>query len=136
MTTTRHDLVEVIAKKTLGIKDYNTLVREVAAFLLEENLVNDLDSIMRDVIQFRLASGIIEAVVVSAHPLSDADLKDVKDLLRQEYPDAKSYIVDQRLDPSVIGGVKINLPGAQLDLSIFEKLSLFKRQTAIGKEAI
>ena len=134
MTYTRHNLSTVIGKKTLNITDRKALVNEIAAYLLEENLTADLDSIMRDVMQYRLENGIVEAVVVSAHELSAVDMKDIEELLKAEYPTAKSYVIDQRYDPDVIGGVKIDLPGAQLDLTVFEKLSVFKRHAVAGKE--
>ncbi len=134
MSKSRKGLVDLICQRTLHITDKSKLVSEIAAYLLEENLTSDLDSIMRDVMKYRLEQGIVEVDVISAHKLSGQDLTDIKELLVAEYPDAKSYSIDERIDPYVVGGVKLEFPGAQLDLSIFSKLNLFKRQVASGKE--
>jgi F0F1-type ATP synthase delta subunit len=133
MKKSRNELSELIGKKTMHITDYDALVNEIAAYLLMENITSDLDSIMRDVMQYRFAMGIVEATVYSAHELSQTDLDDIDQVLRTEYPQATSYIVDQKIDTSVVGGVKIEFPGAELDLSIFSRLNLFKRQVEAGK---
>ncbi len=133
MIKSRNELSEIIGNKTMHITDYDTLVNEIAAYLLTQNATADLDSIMRDVMQYRFEQGVVEAIVYSAHELSQIDLDDIDQVLRAEYPSAKSYIVDQKIDTNVIGGVKIEFPGAQLDLSIFSRLNLFKRQVEAGK---
>lgn len=133
MIKSRKDLAEYIATRTLDISDRETLVNEVAAYLLEENLTSDLDSLMRDVMLYRLEKGIVEVVVKSAHELSTQDVNDIYDVLKVEYPTAKSYTVDQIIDSNIIGGVKLEFPGAQLDLSIFSRLNLFKRHVEAGK---
>lgn len=133
MIKSRQDLSEYIGERTLNITDREKLVNEIAAYLLEENLTADLDSIMRDVMQYRLKHGIVEVVVISAHTLSQTDLDDIYNVLKSEYPSAKSYTVDQQIDSNVVGGVKLEFPGSQLDLTIFSRLNLFKRQVEAGK---
>jgi len=133
MKKSRNELSELIGKRTMHVSEYDALVNEIAAYLLMENITSDLDSIMRDVMQYRFENGIVEATVLSAHELSKADLDDIDQVLRAEYPSANTYIVDQKIDTSLVGGVKIEFPGAQLDLSIFSRLNLFKRQVEAGK---
>ncbi|MEI7632231.1 MAG: F0F1 ATP synthase subunit delta [bacterium] len=134
MKQPRHLLVEVIAKRTLKINDNPTLVNEIAAYLLAENRVDELESILRDVIEYRAMHGKVEATVISAHELPSLIKNDVKELLLQEYPNADSVVVSEKLDSSVIGGVKVVLPHEQLDLTVRSKLSDFKRLTMAGKE--
>ena len=133
MKKSRNELSELIGKRTMHVSEYDALVNEIAAYLLMENITSDLDSIMRDVMQYRFEHGIVEATVLSAHELSKVDLDDIDQVLRAEYPSATTYIVDQKIDTSLVGGVKIEFPGAQLDLSIFSRLNLFKRQVEAGK---
>jgi len=133
MKKSRNELSELIGKRTMHVSEYGALVNEIAAYLLMENITSDLDSIMRDVMQYRFEHGIVEATVLSAHELSKVDLDDIDQVLRAEYPSATTYIVDQKIDTSLVGGVKIEFPGAQLDLSIFSRLNLFKRQVEAGK---
>lgn len=128
MISTRHNLAEVIGKKTLNITEGSKLAKEIAQFLLDEKLTNDLDSIMRDVMQYRLDNGIVEVTAISANQLSDTDLKDIEALLHREYPDGKRFIIDQTINPEMIGGVKLEFPGSQLDLSLRARLSTFKQK--------
>ena len=134
MKQPRHLLVEVIGKRTLEVLDSKKLVTEVAAYLLAENRVDELESILRDVIEYRAVHGIVEASVVSAHEL-DARLRtDVVNLLKQEYPKAESVVVSEKIDTQVVGGVRVVLPNQQLDLTVRSKLSDFKRLAMAGKE--
>ena len=133
MIKSRQDLSEIIGERTLHLTDREKLVNEIAAYLLEENLTADLDSLMRDVMQYRLEKGIVEVIVISAHQLSQDDIDDIYEVLKEEYPTAKTYTVDQQIDSRVVGGVKLEFPGSQLDLTIFSRLNLFKRHVEAGK---
>lgn len=126
-TATRSELAEIIGEKTLHISDTKKLVRSVAAYLTEQDKPVDLNSLVRDIMQYRLEHGIAEVVVVSAHPITPAVVADVKALVKEHYPDVKSVRIDTRIDESVVGGVRIELPHEALDLSIRSKLNLFKR---------
>lgn|SRR5690606_31599972 len=126
-TATRSELAEIIGEKTLHISDTKKLVRSVAAYLAEMDKPVDLDSLMRDVMQYRLEQGIVEAVVVSAHPLTPQVITDVKSLIKEHLPGTKSIKIDTRIDESLVGGVRIELPHEALDLSVRSKLNLFKR---------
>lgn len=126
----RKELAEVIGEKTLHISSKQELAASIAAYIASEQSSVDIDSLMRDVMQYRQDKGIVEAVAVCAHPLEDRVIKDIEDLLREHFPDAKSIIVDQRIDESVVGGVRIELPQESLDLSLKSKLNTFKRLVA------
>jgi F0F1-type ATP synthase delta subunit len=130
----RHHLAEVIGKRTMNIKDRDLLVREIAAYLLHEHHTAELSSLVRDVMQYRADHGVVEAVAVSAHGLSDRMAKGVEKILKDAYPGATEVIVRERQDESVVGGIRIELANDQLDLTVRSKLSKFKRLTAAGKE--
>ncbi|MCW1907747.1 MAG: F0F1 ATP synthase subunit delta [Candidatus Saccharibacteria bacterium] len=130
MKQSRHLLAQAVADKTLHIKDMKQLSREVAAYLLHEGLVDELDSLLRDVIAIRAEHGLVEAEAVSAHQLSDADLNDVRAILKEYYPHAKQVTVHQRLDANLVGGIKLVMPHQQLDESVRASISKFKSLTA------
>ncbi len=134
MKQPRHLLVETIGARTLNIVDAKLLAQEIAAYLLSENRVNELDSIMRDVIAYRAERGVVEAEAVSAHELTNNVKDDIKVLMKQNYPDAKSVTISERIDTNVVGGVRVVLPHEQLDLTVRSKLANFKRLTMAGKE--
>lgn len=127
---TRKELAEIIGEKTLHISDKQKLVRSIAAYFAAEHKAVDMDSLMRDVMQYRIERGYIEAVAVSAHDLSQQVLDDIVDLLKEHYPAAKHIRVDGVIDHNVVGGIRIELPQETLDLSVKSKLNLFKRLVA------
>lgn len=125
---TRKELAEIIGEKTLHLRGRGNLARSVAAYAASEpGSIKDVDSLVRDIMQYRLERGLVEAVAVSAHELSPAVIKDIEDLLKDHFPNAKSVLVDTRLDESVVGGVRIELPQETLDLSVRSKLNTLKR---------
>jgi len=132
MKVPRAQVAEAIAKKTLTEHDPAVLAREIAAYLLTENRVQDLDSLMRDVMAYRQEHGVVEATVMSAHDLT-ADVKsEVAGLVQDHYPAAKMVIIRETHDPEVIGGLKVKLANEQLDLSVRARLDTFKRLTLEG----
>lgn len=132
MKVARTELATVIGERTLHVTDVKELTRELAAYLLSENRVSELESLMRDVLTYRQSHGIIEAVASSAHELGQVVEQEVAELLREQYPDAKQVIVRGRHDPELIGGLKVQLPNEQLDMSVRAKLATFKRLTTEG----
>lgn len=126
----RSDLAVVLAERTLNISDSQLLAREIAAYLLTQNRTADLESLLRDIMQYRADKGIVEAVAIGAHELGDQVLADVREVLKQEYPNAKQVIVRERHDPSLVGGVRVKMANEQLDMSVHAKLNAFKRLIA------
>lgn len=134
MKVARHTLAEAIAKRTMHVQDKNLLAREIAAYLLEERRTAELESILRDIMQYRTDHGILEAKVVVAYEATQEVLSDVKKLLHDAYPKATTIHVSPRTDRDIIGGVRIDMANEQLDLTVAAKLATLKRLTAIDKE--
>lgn len=130
----RRDLAAVIGEHTLRIKDVRKLAGAIAGYLLEEGRTADLESLIRDIMQYRMDHGIVEADIVSAHELPDHVMDDVKAILKREYPHAKEIDLDTEINPNVIGGVRIELPNEQLDMTVKAKLDTFKRLTVGGAQ--
>jgi F0F1-type ATP synthase delta subunit len=134
MRTPRTSISNIVAERSLRRGISKKLSREVAAYLLSERRTSELASILRD-IQFDWAeSGFVEVLAASAYPLSARVKLDIKKQIKQLYPRAKQIIVTEIHDPSVIGGVRLNLANQQLDLSVKAKLNKFKQLTTAGKD--
>ncbi len=129
----RHALAKVLAKKSLGNVAEKRFSQEIAAYLLSARRTNELDSLLRDIQQYRADNGIVEVIAVSAHPLTDKVRKEIEAQVRELYPSAKTIIITEERDTGVIGGVKIELANQQLDLSIRNKLNRFKQLTTAGE---
>lgn len=130
MKEPRYQLARVLAKRSLKTGGGKKFAREVAAYLLDNSRVNELDSIIRDIQEDWARDGYVEATAISAHPLTAGVKSDIKSKVRQVYPKAKKIIITEERDPDVVGGVKIELANQQLDLSIRHKLNKFKQLTA------
>ena len=128
--TSRQHLAEIIAEKTLHNFDKKKLSQEIAAYLLSTGETQELESLIRDIIEYRATKGVVEAIAVSAHPLDNKVIKELESLVKQEYSHVKSVKVDQELDPQLIGGVRLELPGEELDTTVRTRLNTFKRLTA------
>lgn len=133
MVSRRH-LAEVIAERTLHVRDTKHLAQEVAAYLLDTHSTAQIESLIRDIMELRAQKGVVEAVAVSAHELGDEVIADIKRILKQEYPGAQSVHVIRKIDPSVVGGVRVEMANERLDLTVRDKIDTFKRLTAQIKE--
>ncbi len=134
MKTSRLKLAKFIADKSLksGIK--KDFVQEIAAYLLQNRRVGDLDSIMRDVSADWADAGHLEVIASSAHTITPAIEKQIKTKVNQLYPKTKQTIITKILDPEILGGVRLNFANQQLDLSFKAKINKFKQLTMTGKE--
>ena len=136
MKTPRTRISSTIADRTLnsvrsGQKSaVQSVAKEVAAYLLAENRVGELDSVLRDVQADWAEAGYVEVLAASAHPLSSDVRANITKQVKGLYPDAKQVIVTEVPDPTVIGGVRLSLANQQLDLSVEAKLNKFKQLTA------
>ncbi len=134
MKTARTRIANVIADNTLKSGASKSYVKEVAAYLLSEQRIGELDSILRDVQAEWAAAGYVEVIASSAHPLTPALKNDITNQIKQLYPEAKKIIITEAHDPTVLGGVRLTLADKQLDLSIEAKLNKFKQLTTAGKD--
>jgi F0F1-type ATP synthase delta subunit len=134
MKAPRRRLAQTIADKSLKGGSSKKLANEVAAYLLAERRVSELNSVMRDVQADWAEAGHVEVIAASAHPLTAGVKADITRQVKQLYPSAKQIIVTEEFDPEVIGGVRLSLANQQLDLSVEAKLNKFKQLTVAGKD--
>lgn len=134
MKTSRTRIAHTIADRTLKDGSKKKLSQEIAAYLLSERRVGDLDSLLRDVQADWAEAGFVEVLAASAHPLTAATRADIEKRIKPLYPNAKRIIVTEVHDVGVIGGVRLSLANQQLDLTVEAKLNKFKQLTTAGKE--
>lgn len=134
MKTPRTRIASVVADRTLQNGISEQLSKELAAFLLSEHRVNDLDSVLRDVQADWANSGYVEVLARSAHPLSAETKADIITEVKKLFPSATKIVVTDINDPEIIGGVRLNVASKQWDLSIEAQLNKFKQLTMAGKE--
>jgi F0F1-type ATP synthase delta subunit len=133
MKAPRTKIASVIANKSRdGFS--KSEATEVAAYLLEERRVSELESILRDVSNLWAEQGYVEVKASSAYELSDQVKRDIEDQVRKVMPDAKQIRLNEIRDPELIGGVKLEFVNRQLDLSIQGELNKFKDLAVNGKD--
>lgn len=125
----RHQIAAVLAQRTLGRVDAKSLSDQIAAYLLQERRTAELEPLLRDIMQYRADHGIVEVIAVSAHPLSATVRSDIERRIKSVFPDAKQVIISEELQPDIVGGVRLELPNQQFDLSVRAQLSRFKQLT-------
>lgn len=130
MKVSRLRLASVIADRlAANPAKEQQLSQEIAAFLLAEGRVDELDSLIRDIMQYRADRGTVEVVTTNAHPLTDKVKTDIKSVISQLFPATKQIIISEVIDQNIIGGVRLELANSQLDLSVRSKLNRFKQLT-------
>jgi len=129
MKTSRTRIAAVVADHTLKSGLPKSYAKQVAALLLDEQRVGELDSLLRDVQASWAAQGYVEVLARSAHTLTAATKKQIAEQVKSLYPTAKQIVVTEVHDPLAIGGVQISLADKQLDLSVRAKLNRFKQLT-------
>jgi len=130
----RPRIAGVVAERALGGEEPKKLSRSLAAYLISEHRVQELDSILRDVMDDWAKAGHLEVLAYSAHPLTPALKAEIVQRIRALSPQAKEIIVTEQHDPEAVGGVRLRLANRELDLSVEHKLNQFKQLTGAGKD--
>ena len=134
MKTPRHQVAAALAQRSLGSVNEPKFANEIAAYLLTEHRTGELDSLLRDVMQYRADHGVVEVSALSAHPIIASVRAAIMRQVKVLYPAAKQVVINEVPDATVVGGVRLEFANQQLDLSVRAKLNRFKQLTAQGKE--
>ena len=123
-TISQRRLAAYVAGQLLASGDKKRLIKELAAYLIETGRVRDLNQVVAAIEEALASRGAVVATVTTARPLSPENKQAI---VKQFTPTgAKLYIIREQIDPSVIGGFKIELPGSQFDGTVIHKLTTLK----------
>ena len=126
-TTNRQIAAAVVADLNKG-KSQASVSKALAAYLVGERRSKDTDAIMREVARLQFVdNGQLEIDVISATKLTDASRKQISDLFLGK---AKKLVMNETIDPTVIGGVKVESSTSRLDLTIHRRLQRLKEMGA------
>lgn len=97
------------------------------SIILNKGREGQMEGIARGFVNlYRAHKGIAEAVVTSAHQLSEAQRNEIREKLKGIT--GNSIEISEKIDPSIIGGVKIRVGDRQYNGSIAYQLEQLKRQ--------
>lgn len=94
-----------------------TLLKEVAAYLVDSKRTREADLLVRTIEDVFAERGLVVARVTTAHPLTDVLRREISKLVGGD-----KVHLDEIVDSTVIGGVRIDTPGKSLDATIERKL--------------
>lgn len=117
----RRKMAEFAAEQLLAGKSSKDALKEIAAYLIETNRTGEAELVVRDIEDALAREGVMVADVTSARPLSKAAKADVTKMIG-----AKQLHLRETIDETVLGGVRINLPGKRYDGTIRHRLAALK----------
>ena len=119
----RHDLAQYVVRQLTSGASQQRTVLQLAAYLIENGRTNESDTIIRDISVALAEQGHVSGIITSAHELSVATKKAIE-LYVKEKTGAAHSVLDAVVDESVLGGIRLELPGRELDTTIARQLTL------------
>jgi F0F1-type ATP synthase delta subunit len=120
----RRSLAMYVASQLVN-KQRAKVVKELAAYLVESRRTKELSLIIRDINFYLSKVGITSATLTSAFDLSAETKKAIEAFIAKKTKSSE-VAIETHVDPTVIGGVKINFPGYELNQTIAHQLSVLK----------
>ena len=123
----RRSIAHYVASELLKGSSRTHLARQLVAHLIESRRTNELDVIMRD-IQYHLAQqGHVTGTVTTAHALEAATKVQIEQYIKDQM-NANDVQIDAVQDATVLGGVRISLPGYERDATVARQLHRLKTE--------
>lgn len=110
-------------------KSMQTVTASLAAYLVEERRIGDLNAILRDIErQLLVREGKLYVHATTAHALDEAQAATIKQIFAEQ-TGAKDIVIEETINKDVIGGVRLQTADHQLDLTVRRQLQRLKIQT-------
>ncbi|HEX6416391.1 MAG TPA: F0F1 ATP synthase subunit delta [Candidatus Saccharimonadales bacterium] len=117
----RRKIADHAAGKLVSGVSSKKVLQEVAAYLVETGRTREMELIVRDIEAALAEKGIVVADVTSARPLSSSLKAEVAKLAG-----AKNVQLRETIDESVLGGMRVTVPGKRFDGTVRRKLTVLK----------
>lgn len=99
------------------------VIRKVAALIVDERRFREIDLITRAILEQLERDGVVLADVTATESLSDDINQQIKELTG-----AQTLAIREHVDPSVLGGIRIETPTRQLDATFARRLSQLRER--------
>lgn len=73
--------------------------------------------------------GEVDAKIISAEPLPKAVLKEVQEAMKSQVPAGQSVVLETLTDPSIVGGLQVQIGDKFLDLSVKARVEEISRMS-------
>ena len=119
----RRKLADLVASRIVAGQSTDVALREIAAYLIATKRTREQLLVVRDIESALQDKGTVVADVTSVHAVGESLHQQIKDLTG-----ATSLQLRTTLDDTVLGGVRIDIPGKRFDGTIRRKLNALKAQ--------
>ena len=119
----RRKIADYAADQLLAGVATPSVLREVAAYLVDARRTRELTLLVRDIEGALAARGHVVADVASAHPLSTTLKAEIAKLTG-----GSSVQLRESVEPTLLGGIRIDIPGKRFDGTIRRKLTALRAQ--------
>ncbi len=114
-----------VANELATAKSHKQVVLQLAAYLVDTRRTNELHLIIRDIEYYLSEMGSVSGVITSAFDLTAETKKAIEKYVKQ-HTGAKEVSLTNFVDPAVLGGVKVSIPGHELDATVRRSLTILK----------
>ena len=121
----RRAMAEYIATGLIDGKSKKTLYAQLAAYLVDTKRTKELSLIVRDIEYYLSQQGVVQTTITSAFDLT-AETKKALEVFVKSKTSATHVALTNIVEPSVLGGVKISIPGRELDQTVAHQLTVLK----------
>lgn len=121
----RRRIAEYVATELLNGTGKVALLSQLAGYLVEYRRTDELGLIVRDIEFYMSEKGHVSAVVTSAFDLTSETKKAIEVFVKTKTR-ADHVSLSSMIDSSVIGGVKISLPGYEINQTVVHQLTVLK----------
>lgn len=117
----RRKMAAYVADKLVAGTPVSEALREVAAYLQDSGRTREQQLLVRDIEAEMADRGVVVADVASAHPIDTSITDQIKAMTG-----AKSLQLRQSVDESLLGGIRVDIPGKRFDGTIRHKLNALR----------
>lgn len=122
--TSIKNLTEAIYESSLGKEgeDLHKIIEKSAIYLKNKNLLGKKEEILK-ALQKKInkENGIVNAKVSSEIKLKIETEKEVSEFIKKKYK-AKEIILEEKVDPKLLGGIKIEIGDDIIDATLLNKI--------------
>lgn len=118
----RRKIASYYASELLEGRDIRS---KLAAYLVDAGRTREYELIARDIESALADRGVLIADIASSSSLSDASRASIERYLKDK-THAKKIHARETVDKMLIGGIKVSVPGKELDASLRRKLNQLK----------
>lgn len=119
---------DVKTSMVTGMEQLSPITRNLLITLAGNARLAELPKVVSTFTQLMKAKrGEVDAKIISAEPLSPAMMKEVQTAMQNQVAAGKKVIIEQVTDPSIVGGLQVQIGDQFLDLSIKSRIDEIAR---------